>query len=139
MNRRRIVLVAVAVLLAILVIGAGAFVLWANDAAQPTPAALAALQSDATVQVTNQNGWLVFQPASNSGAPPSTGLILYPGGKVDYRAYAPVAREIAAQGYLVVIPPMPLNLAFFGSNVASSIMAAFPQVENWAIGGHSLG
>jgi dienelactone hydrolase len=70
---------------------------------------------------------------------PSAGLILYPGGRVDLRSYAPTAREIAAQGYLVVVVPMPLNLAFFAPDRAAEVIAAFPEVDRWAIGGHSLG
>ena len=57
------------------------------------------LQSDAQVTVTNGK-WLIFEPAA---VQPETGFILYPGGRVDYRAYAPQAHAIAAQGYLVVI------------------------------------
>jgi pimeloyl-ACP methyl ester carboxylesterase len=34
---------------------------------------------------------------------------------------------------------MPLNLAFFGLNRADQVMAAFPDIETWAVGGHSLG
>jgi pimeloyl-ACP methyl ester carboxylesterase len=99
------------------------------------PEALAALQSDDAVQVETEP-WLIFRPA---GDEPSTGLILYPGGRVDPRAYAPAARAIAEDGFLVVITPMPLNLAFFAPDGAADVMAAFPEVERWAVGGHSLG
>lgn len=142
MNGRRIVLWIAAVLLALTLLGAGGFIVWANNASQPMPEALAALQSDELVTFQNQNGWLVFQPVNQRdvfGKPLSTGLIIYPGGKVDYRAYAPTARAIAAQGYLVVIPPVPLNLAFFDVNAASDIIAAYPAVQHWAVAGHSLG
>lgn len=142
MNKRRIIIGIVIALLAVLVIGGGAFFVWANQAAQPMPEALAAMQSTDTVQFSEQNGWLVFQPVAQSNAfaqPLKTGLIIYPGGKVDYRAYAPTAQAIAAQGYLVVIPPMPLNLAFFDVNAAEKIIAAFPEIQTWAVAGHSLG
>lgn len=142
MNGRKIILWIVAVLLALTLLGTGGFVVWANDASQPMPEALAALKSDAVVTFQNQNGWLVFQPVNQSdasGNPLSTGLIIYPGGKVDYRAYAPTARAIAAKGYLVVIPPVLLNLAFFDVNVAADIIAAYPAVKHWAVAGHSLG
>jgi pimeloyl-ACP methyl ester carboxylesterase len=69
----------------------------------------------------------------------TTGLIFYPGARVDPRSYAPAAHAIAQQGYLVVIVPMPLNLAFFGTNRVDNVIAAFPDVQHWAIGGHSLG
>ena len=111
------------------------FVVWASTPSSPMPKALAALQSDAQVRV-EAEPWLIFRPADRD---PAVGLILYPGGRVDPRAYAPAARAIAAEGYLVVIVPMPLNLAFFGPDRAAGVMAAFPEVERWAIGGHSLG
>lgn len=99
------------------------------------PEALSALEPDSTVHVATDR-WLVFNPASEEV---QTGLILYPGGRVDPRSYAPAAREIAAQGYLVVVVPMPLNLAVFAPNAADEVIDAFPDVSIWAVGGHSLG
>jgi hypothetical protein len=116
----------------ILILG---FTGWAMTGPSAAPEALAALTPDAQVDVT-QDGWLVFQP---TGSDPTTGLIFYPGGRVDPRAYAPLAREIAAAGYLVVIVPMPLNLAVLGAGRAQEVIAAYPEIEYWAIGGHSLG
>jgi len=111
------------------------FVVWGETPAQPMPEALAALQSD--TQVTVSTGpWITFTPAT---VQPQTGLIFYPGGRVDYRAYAPQAHAIAAQGYLVVIVHVPLNLAVFDINAALAVMAAHPEVQHWAVGGHSLG
>jgi len=118
----------------IIMMGAG-FVLWGETTAPPMPEALAALQSDAQVTVTS-GPWLVFRPATSQ---PATGFIIYPGGRVDPRAYAPAAHQIAAQGYLVVIIRMPLNLAVFNPNAASQVLSAYPQIKHWAIGGHSLG
>ncbi len=111
------------------------FVVWASMPSSPMPEALAALQSDAQVGV-EVKPWLIFSPLDGE---PDAGLILYPGGRVDPRAYAPTAHAIAAEGYLVVIVPMPLNLAVFGSSRAAEVLAAFPEVERWALGGHSLG
>jgi dienelactone hydrolase len=119
----------------VLLVAAVAFVAWASNPLGPMPEALEAMQSDSQVQVT-EDGWIAFQP---TGTQPDTGLIIYPGGRVDPRSYAPIAREIAEQGYLVVIVPMPLNLAVFGSERAQEVIAAYPEIEHWAIGGHSLG
>jgi hypothetical protein len=119
-------------LLALLVLG---FVLWGLTPAKPMPAALDAIQSDQAVRA--QTGeWLVFTPLA---AQPGTGFIIYPGGHVDPRAYAPLAKEIAAGGYLAVIVPMPLNLAVLDSQAALQVMAAYPGIRHWAVGGHSLG
>jgi len=99
------------------------------------PEALTALESNSLTQVTTER-WLVFQPASED---PIAGLVLYPGGRVDPRSYSPAARAVAEEGYLVVIMPMPLNLAVFASDAAVDVIAAYPEVSAWAIGGHSLG
>lgn len=112
-----------------------AFAVWALTGPKGTAEAQAALKSDSLVTVEIEN-WLVFNPVDYE---PTTGLILYPGGRVDPAAYAPLARDIAAEGYLVVIPPMPLNLAFLAPERALEIMDAFPQIAHWAVGGHSLG
>jgi pimeloyl-ACP methyl ester carboxylesterase len=122
-------------LLAVPLLGVGGFVIWASGASAPMPEALAALQSDGQVTVQNDR-WLIFRPVAQ---PSSTGLIFYPGGKVDYRAYAPAMRAIAAQGYTTVIVPMPLNLAVFAPDRAADVIAALPVVKQWAVGGHSLG
>lgn len=34
---------------------------------------------------------------------------------------------------------MPLNLAIFGSDISEDILEYHPEIDNWAIGGHSLG
>jgi hypothetical protein len=122
-------------LLGVFVVLAGGFAGWASLAAPPMPEAQAALQPD--TQVTVSTGpWLVFQP---TGQDPATGLIFYPGARVDARAYAPPARTLAAAGYLVVITPMPLNLAILASDRAADVISAYPHVQHWAVGGHSLG
>ena len=132
---RRIVIGVLIAVMAVVVIGTIGFLAWTSNPYQPMPEAIAALQSDSIVQVQDES-WLVFKPR---GSEPTTGLILYPGGLVDYRAYAPAARAIAAQGYLVVIVPMPFSLAFFDANRASDVIAKYPSIKRWAIGGHSLG
>ena len=131
----RIVGIVAAVIGILLVVGLAGFVIWANNAAQPMPEALAALQSDSAVTV-SQADWIEFAPASGS---PTTGFVFYPGGRVDARAYAPPARALAEQGYLVAITPMLLNLAIFDPDRANAVIAAHPEIERWVIGGHSLG
>ena len=69
----------------------------------------------------------------------SVGLVVYPGAKVPPAAYGPLAQRIAAQGYLVVVVSMPLNLAVLDIDAANAVMAAHPEVTRWAIAGHSLG
>jgi hypothetical protein len=100
-----------------------------------TPEALAALESDSAVTVT-AGEYFVFEPADSS---PTAGLIFYPGGECDERGYAEPLRAIADQGYLVVLVPMPLQMAFLGIDKADDVMAAYPDIETWVLAGHSLG
>lgn len=111
------------------------FVVWASVIPAPMPEAIAALQPDARVSIQTEP-WLVFRPADQE---PAMGLILYPGGRIDHRSYAPVARAIAAEGCLVAVVPMPLHLAIFGAERAGGVIDAFPTIQRWAVGGHSLG
>ncbi|MCP4142332.1 MAG: alpha/beta hydrolase [Chloroflexi bacterium] len=123
---------AIIVILAVATIG---FIWWGNTPLEAMPEAITALESDNDVLVINKK-WMVFNPINAST---KTGVIIYPGGHVDPRAYAPLAKEIARNGYLVILPPMPLNLAVFDINLADEIMAANPEIETWYLGGHSLG
>jgi len=119
----------------ILVLATIGFIWWGDTPLEAMPEAIAALESDNDVVVINKK-WMVFSPINTST---KTGVIIYPGGHVDPRAYAPLAKEIARSGYLVIMPPMPLNLAVFDINVADEIIEANPDIDRWIIGGHSLG
>lgn len=134
--RRRATRLALAALLLLAVAGMAALV-WLAMPAPLLPEAAAALTSTPTVTYgLDDEGWLVFAPTDRT---PTTGLILYPGGRVPPEAYAPAAARIAEQGHLVVIVPMPLNLAVLGADRAGEVQAAYPEIQHWAIGGHSLG
>jgi dienelactone hydrolase len=133
---RRGLKIALAIIGVAVLLGALVFVAWGLTPLGPAPGALAALESNANVTVLDGGDWIAFTP---TGAAPVTGFILYPGGHVDYRSYAPVAQRIAARGYLVAIVRMPLSLAVFGVDRADPVIAAHPTIGHWAIGGHSLG
>lgn len=122
-------------LVILLMAAAAAFIGWGLNPLEAMPEALKALESDQRVMVIPKDR-IIFSPINN---PPEVGVILYPGGHVDPLAYAPLARGIAAEGYFVVIPRMPLNLAVLDINVADEIIRANPDIQTWVVGGHSLG
>lgn len=126
------ILVGVVVVLAL---ATGGFVAWALSVPPIMPEATQALLGDETVQVT-QARWIAFEPATPTR---TTGVIFYPGGRVDARAYAPLMRSLAENGYPAFIVPVTLNLALFSPNVAQPVIEAYPQIEQWVVGGHSLG
>lgn len=69
----------------------------------------------------------------------TTGFIFYPGGKVEYTSYEPLMISLAEKGITCVLIEMPFNLAVFNINAADGIQEQFPEINNWYIGGHSLG
>ena len=69
----------------------------------------------------------------------TTGIIFYPGGKVEFTAYLPLMAELAASGVLCVLVEMPFNLAVLDINAADGIQEQYPEIEEWYMGGHSLG
>lgn len=136
MPRKRTLKLAAAVLLTTITLLVAAFVTWALTPLGPSKGALKALESSAEVKVTQaEYGW-VFTPTDTA---PVTGIVFYPGGRVDPRSYAPLARELALAGHLVVIEPMTLNLAVLSPDRAADAIAANPDIKAWAMAGHSLG
>ncbi len=136
--------ISLIILIALVVIITGVAIFWNLSVYKPMPEALAALASTSDVTYSN-NKLLVFEPKSNSSDNSSntsinkTGFIFYPGGLVDPRAYAPMAKSITEKGYLAIIVPMTLNLAVLSPDAAGDVTKAYPEIKNWVIGGHSLG
>jgi hypothetical protein len=124
------------ILPALLLVAVAGFVIWGLTPLGPTDLALEALKSGKGVTVTKAAGGWAFSPSSSE---PTSAFVLYPGGHVDARSYAPLAREIASRGYLVVLPKVPLSLAFFDINAAGKAREEFPKIRTWVVGGHSLG
>jgi len=129
-RRRRWRTAGLVLLLSVSLFAAG-FYAWTRSARYPAyPEAQAA-----AARAERGSGWFVFVPPGEARA----GVIVYPGGLVDAAAYALWAESLQAEGLLVVITPMPLELAVFGIDRAASVVAAFPAVERWILAGHSLG
>jgi len=121
---------------ALLVVAVAAFVAWGLTPLGPSPSALAALSGDSQVSVSRSPDGFEFAPTS---AEPTAAVVFYPGGRVDARSYAILARDVARKGYLVIVPVMPLSLAVLSPNAADKAVVSHPEITRWAIGGHSLG
>jgi dienelactone hydrolase len=131
MITRRRILLGVVFLILLSFFG---FTYWAYTPQGPAKNALDSLVDTENVSVTVAKQ-IIFTPSETL----DTGLIFYPGGHVDPRSYGRIAHQIADQGYLVIIPKMPFNLAVIDKRAAVRILAAYPEIDNWVIGGHSLG
>ena len=91
---------------------------------------------DALSVAEQTDDYYVFSPAGV----PKAGLIFYPGGKVDERAYAPLMKELSSRGVLCFLMKMPFRLAVLKNDAAKVVPRAnYPDVEAWVLAGHSLG
>lgn len=132
MRYRNQIIIGITVTLLLVIAG---FIVWAKTPHKPEQKALTALESTTDVQVKLDKDLYFIPRYSSSGV----GVIIYPGGRVDPRAYAPIAQGIAKEGFLTVIVDMPLNLAVFDHDAALDILPKYPEVDAWVVGGHSLG
>ena len=135
MKVKRIIQFAFIGFVSIVIIGVLGMLVWAKTGTYPARNfALSALESTDRVIIT-QDKLIAFTPVEKT----ETGLIFYPGGLVEPTAYAPVLRKIAEKGVLVVITPMPSNLAILNTGAANAVIDDYPHISTWILAGHSLG
>ena len=144
-RRGKALRISLLALAAVFVLLAGFFLAYTADFSRATPTALAALTSDASVKVVEVPSGYAFVPV---GASRGIGLVVYPGGKVDEKAYAPLCRSLAAEGWPVALVRMPFKLAVFGiglgkdgiSDLETALtVAGQPLPSRYVATGHSLG
>lgn len=128
MGKIGLVLLALAVALAV------GFFAYASDYYHAADSNKSYLVPTAQLAVENEGSSLAFGETTAE-----IGIVFYPGAKVEYLSYAPLLRELAEQGFFCVVVEMPFNLAFFDIDAARDVMAEYPEVKQWWIGGHSLG
>lgn len=137
MNTKRKMKTATKILigfLIVLMIVICSVLIYVSDYYYADETAIEASVHDADIRISTLNGALVLDPGNAE-----TALVFYPGGKVEYTAYEPIMIQIAQKGILCIIPKMPFNLAVFDINAADSYISAYPEIQHWYVGGHSLG
>ena len=123
------------ILLAALLVLVGACAIYLGNYYRADVDAIATFaKSEGVTRELWENGTMVFAPESAQ-----TGVIFYPGGKVEHTAYVPLMEALAARGILCVLIEMPFRLAVLDMNAADGVQEKFPQIAHWYIGGHSLG
>ena len=135
MRKRKLplILITLGTLLGVLIIG---FFIYANQYYHTDSEARTSLNENTQITLSYEKDYLVLSPKGDSL---DTGLIFYPGGKVEYDAYARMLSTLTESGYTCIIPKMPFNLAVFNQDAATPIMTDFAEIKEWYIGGHSLG
>lgn len=132
-SKKKLILV---VTLAILIVAFAGFVYYVSDYYHADSTALAAIKSTESYNVSNTSDFITFTPTEKKS---TTGIIFYPGGKVQPEAYSVIASKLALNGYTTIIVKMPFNLAVFDANKADAVIAQHPEINSWVIMGHSLG
>ena len=130
-KKLKITLIVTVCLVLVLAIGCTVYI---SDYYHATEPAAAAMAIDTSVEVLTRDNQVLFVPDE-----PLAGLIFYPGGKVEYTAYAPLMRALAEEGILCILVEMPGNLAVLDMDAADGLQDLYPEVESWYLGGHSLG
>lgn len=130
--KKKIILLVIIVLILSL---AGGTAYYINDYyhAEETAVSLITTPKE-NVVVTEENGVFTFKPQNAT-----KGIIFYPGGKVEAKAYAPLMYALAEEGVLSILVTMPGNLAVLDMNAADGICEQHPEIESWYMAGHSLG
>lgn len=126
--------IALISILLVVIIVAGAFLVYASDYYRADATAAAAMANN-DGSVYEEGGFTVFSAEEGF----DTALVFYPGGKVEYTAYAPLLEQLSQHGIACILVKMPFNLAVFDTNAADRVLSAFPDVKNFYLAGHSLG
>lgn len=131
-KRNRWVMGAIFLLVIIFTVGC---VIYINDYYHADVSAMETMELGREIEgITLEDGKIIWEP---EGA--AKGLIFYPGGKVEYTAYVPLMQACAEQNILCVLVEMPFHLAVLDKNAADGIQENYPEIQEWYIGGHSLG
>lgn len=133
---RRAGAVVLAVVGIVVVVGVG-FLVYASLVFEgDREASLDAWRSNG-VEITGTDRSIVIEPTTGAT---DTGLVFIPGAKVQPSAYLYKMAGIAeATGMTVVITEPTLNLAFFDTRPLSEFTQDAPDIDDWYVGGHSLG
>lgn len=124
------------IFLVVVLVASAGFIYYVSDYYHADSTAISALSSNNGYTVEDTSSSITFTPTKNVS---TTGIIFYPGAKVQPEAYAVLASKLAQNGYTTVIVKMPFNLAIFGVDKANDIIKQHTEISSWVIGGHSLG
>ena len=135
MKSKRRILIWVISVTSVIAIMLGACAIYVSDYYRADNTAIASFTASHSVAPNEDpDGIITFEPSD-----PIAGFIFYPGGKVEYTAYVPLMSALAEEGVLCILIPMPFNLAVLDMNAAKGITDQYPEIDDWYIGGHSLG
>lgn len=137
-TRRKVAVVGLAVLVGVGSLAVAGAAAYFAVGLGPEATALATVEADDRVTVERFDRGTIVR--SGPVTTNTTGLVYYPGARVNHESYVPMAAQLVTErDVVVVVVDMPLNLAILAPNRADAAREAVPAVESWYVGGHSLG
>lgn len=130
--KKSIIIILSVLTVATLICASG--LLFMLDACEADDNAVEAFVQAGSVTHTVKDNTTVFYPEGAKKA-----FIFYPGAKVEHEAYIPLMQTISENGVLCILVEMPLYFPLIDADAADSIIEDYPEIEEWYIGGHSLG
>ncbi len=124
----------IAIVVGCISIFVGFFLLYVSDYYTGNDIEIIEYRKNYDVNVSERKGYKLYGNEASD-----TGIIFYPGGKVEAYAYEPLMVECASRGLACVLVEMPFNLAVFDIDAALEVRDEFKGIDRWFIGGHSLG
>lgn len=88
------------------------------------------------VTITKHTRYIQIEPVNEA---PKTCFIFFPGAMIEPADYIDPLQLIAANGYRVLILKPTMGVAILNVNLAIKVMGDFDDIDNWIVGGHSLG
>ena len=128
--------IILAIVLVIVAVTGVSFGIYISDYYRPDDTAMEILENpgDVSILQDDQGNYTVLPQKAGD-----TGIIFYPGGKVDERAYLPLLKKYAENGITCILVKMPFHLAVFNMNGADGIQKQYPRITKWYLAVHSLG
>ncbi len=132
--KKKVLIISLIVLVILILTGIIGFFIYVNDYYKADMDAIEEYNKNTYISKKEYDGYTLYGEGKGE-----FGLIIYPGGKVESKAYEPLMTECAIREISCFLVDMPFNLAVFDINAADLIYKEFPDIDKWYIGGHSLG
>ena len=133
--RHKKLLITLSVILVLFVVCAIVFAIYVGTYYRADMGAVAAFNYEGFIRREIDEGTVAYVPEGDF----DTGIIFYPGGRVEHLAYIPLMQALASRGILCILVDMPFNLAVFDIDRADGVYEGFVMVDHWYMAGHSLG
>lgn len=133
MKKGKIVKYFISSIIVLIVFSIVGVLVWTSNTYKPSSEVFDLVEES---DYTKEDDFYVFEPKAESNG---KGIVIYPGALVEPLSYGYIANELSKKGYLVAIPEVNLNLSITENNKAEEFILKNEEIEEWYVGGHSMG